>query len=323
MTDKSANYRKSLKIEPTEAGERLDKVLALRLRDLSRSQLAKWIKDGAITVDGATTKPNFKLAGTEHVEIDGEFQATQDWQTAAEVDVNVVFQDDDLLVIDKPAGLVVHPGAATTEPTLANGLLAIKPQLSKLPRVGIVHRLDKDTSGLLVVATSELARVRLIEDLSERKVARSYVAVVEGLLRESREVNLPLGRSPRDRTRQTVRQDGREAITFFEPVTAFRAHSVILAKLQTGRTHQIRVHAARIGLPVVGDVKYGAKRRLPSSASPTLNDFLRSFPRQALHAKQLAFNHPRTGKAMRFVSELPEDMHKLTQLLNLDLVEHS
>ena len=323
MSDKSLKYRKNLRIEKAEAGERLDRVLAQRCSDVSRSQLTKWIKDGSITVDGELRKPNYRLVGGESVTVDGAFQPKQSWDAAAELELQIVFQDDDLLVIDKPAGLVVHPGAATVAPTLANGLLAIRPELDRLPRAGIVHRLDKDTTGLMVVAASELARVRLISALSKREVSRAYLAIVEGKLALKREIDLPLGRSSRDRTRQTVREDGREALTSLTPVASFRAHTLVRAELRTGRTHQIRVHSARIGLPLVGDLKYGAKRRIPPEANSELIDLLRGIQRQALHAYQLAFIHPRTAQSMSFEAPLPNDLKALVEALQSDVEEHA
>lgn len=322
MVDKSLSYRKSVRIEKAESGERLDRVLAQRFSDVSRSQITKWIKDGSITVDGEPRKPNYRLFGGESVTVEGEFPPKQDWDTATELELQIIFQDEDLLVIDKPAGLVVHPGAATVAPTLANGLLALRPELNLLPRVGIVHRLDKDTTGLMVVAASELARVHLISALSKRDVTRSYLAVVEGTLAQSREVNMPLGRSSRDRTRQTVRADGREAFTLLTPVEAYRAHTLIKAQLHTGRTHQIRVHSARVGLPLVGDTKYGAKRRIPPGADVDLSRVLRGFRRQALHAFQLSFDHPRSKRPMSFEVDLPEDLNELVEALRNDVEVH-
>ena len=322
MADKSLSYRKSLRIEKSDAGNRLDRVLAEHFSDVSRSQLTKWIKDGSITVDGDLRKPNYKLTGGESVTVDATFEPKQDWETATELELQIVFQDDDLLVINKPAGLVVHPGAATIAPTLANGLLALRPELNQLPRAGIVHRLDKDTTGLMVVAASELARVRLIAALAKREVSRTYLAVVEGRLTESREIDLPLGRSSRDRTRQTVREDGREALTLLTPIAKFRAHTLVRAELRTGRTHQIRVHAARVGLPLVGDLKYGAKRRIPPSANPDLSSLLRELKRQALHAYQLAFTHPRSARPMRFEAPLPLDLKTIVEALQRDVEEH-
>ena len=322
MADKSPNYRKSLRIEKSVAGERLDRVLAEQFSDVSRSQLARWIKDGSITVNGESRKPNYRLIGGEAIEIDGTFQAKQDWDTATELELQIIFQDDDLLVIDKPAGLVVHPGAATVAPTLANGLLALRPELKQLPRAGIVHRLDKDTTGLMVVAASELARVRLIAALAKREVTRTYLAIVEGKLSQAREVDLPLGRSSRDRTRQTVREDGRAALTLLTPLATFRAHTLVRAELRTGRTHQIRVHAARLGFPLVGDLKYGAQRRIPLNVDAELSERLRGIQRQALHAYQLAFVHPRSSQAMRFEVPLPQDLKMLVDALQRDVETH-
>lgn len=319
MSDKSLTYRKSLLIAKAETGDRLDRVLAKHFGDVSRSQLTKWIKDGSITVNGESRKPNYRLTGGESIEVNATFQPKQDWDTATELELQIVFQDDDILVIDKPAGLVVHPGVATVAPTLANGLLALRPELNQLPRAGIVHRLDKDTTGLMVVAASELARVRLIAALAKRHVSRSYLAVVEGKLANSREIDLPLGRSSRDRTRQTVRKDGRSALTLLTPLAAFRAHTLVRAELRTGRTHQIRVHAARIGLPLVGDTKYGAKRHMPEDASPVLSEQLRGIRRQALHAYQLSFSHPRTAHSMSFEAPLPQDLKALVEALQRDV----
>ena len=320
MTSKSASYRKTVRIDTSESGERLDKVLAQRLVDVSRTQLAKWIRDGSITIGGGLLRPNHKLSGGELVEVAGEFRPKHDWDSATNIAINIVYEDEDVLVVDKPAGLVVHPGAATVAPTLANGLLAIRPKLGKLARAGIVHRLDKDTTGLMVVAASEFARVHLVNAIAKRNVSRSYLAIVEGHLQASREVNLPLGRSSRDRTRQTVRTNGREASTLFEPIAEFRCHTLIRAQLRTGRTHQIRVHAARIGLPLAGDVKYGAKRLIPPNADQVLRDMLATLPRQALHAYRLAFEHPRTQDTLRFEAPLPLDLRELVSALKDDLV---
>ena len=315
MTHKSRTYKKSLRIESSAKGERLDQSLAQCLSDISRAQLTKWIKDGSITVEGQTHKPSYRLSGGERVVVNGSFPPQVDWTTASEMSIPVVYEDEDLLVINKPAGLVVHPGAATVEPTLANGLLAMRPQLRDVHRAGIVHRLDKDTTGLMIVAHSIMAYSELSAALTLREVSRAYLSIVEGRLSKPREVDFPLGRSPRDRTRQTVREDGRAASTLLTPVVNFPGHTLVRAELRTGRTHQIRVHAARIGLPLVGDLKYGAKRLIPPNAPTVLRELLRKFPRQALHADQLSFRHPRTGKEMRFEIPLPDDMAELLKLL--------
>lgn len=314
----SADCQLTVQFDASVAGKRLDQALAEQVPHVSRSQLTKWIKDGSITIEGETIKPNLRLQGDETVEIVGNFKPVQDWSSAKDLPISIVHEDEDVLVIDKPAGLVVHPGAATSEPTLANGLLGLRPQLEKLARVGIVHRLDKDTTGLLVVAKTEAARVKLVAALASREVSREYLALVEGHLTEPREVDLPLGRSTRDRTKQTVRKDGREAVTYFRPLAAFPSHSLLNARLGTGRTHQIRVHAARIGLPIVGDSKYGAKRVLPRGADAELIKSLREFPRQALHARKLSFKHPNSEEAMSFESDLPADFVNLLRLLQIN-----
>lgn len=314
----SADFHTTVQFDSAIAGVRLDQALAQRLPQLSRSQITKWIKDGTVTIQGQSLKANHRLRGGEIVEVSGNFNPLQDWQSAADVQLDILYEDESILLIDKAAGIVVHPGAATTEPTLANGLIARYPELSKLPRVGIVHRLDKDTTGLMVVAKTESARVNLVAALAERAVSREYLAIVEGQLDTIREVDLPLGRSSRDRTKQTVRSDGREAYTEFRPIARFRRHSLIAASLGTGRTHQIRVHAARIGLPLVGDMKYGAKRVVPPGAMQELIDLLRAFSRQALHAEKLSFSHPESNESMQFKSVLPADFENLLRLLKQD-----
>ena len=319
----SAGFRKHLRVHASERGTRVDKLLADRYSDLSRMQFAKWIKSGRVTVDDKTVKPHAMMLGGERIEIDGVFAQLQDWESAAEVEFEVVYKDDDVLVVNKPAGLVVHPGAATVSPTLANGILARWAEQSQLARVGIVHRIDKDTSGLLVVAVSEAARVRLVDALSKRQVSRKYLAVVEGVLPSVRVVDKAIGRNPRNRTRQTTRVDGKSAVTRFYPKEQFRTHTLVEATLGTGRTHQIRVHASSIGSPLVGDVKYGAKRCLPPAADVELVSMLRSFPRQALHAHHLRFLHPRTGLEMEFNAELPNDLAALVACLAADRDSHT
>lgn len=315
----SARYEKTLAARQSDAGQRLDKFLGGRIDDVSRTQLTKWIKLGEVTIDGEQRKPNFLLKGGEEIEINGAFEAKQSWDEAIAVNFEVLYEDSDLIVINKPAGLVVHPGAATVEPTLANGLLSYRPELQNLPRAGIVHRLDKDTTGVMVVATSERARVKLTDALSKREISRSYMAIVEGQMRESRTVDLPLGRNPKIRTRQSVLQTGgRDALTYLYPREIFRAHTLVEARLETGRTHQIRVHASYIGLPIVGDRKYGAKRRLPRGASADTQQVLKTFPRQALHAFKLQFEHPISGEPLKFTASIPDDMSRLINQLQID-----
>ena len=313
-----SRYIKQLVISEDQRGERIDKALALQVDDVSRTQLTKWLRDGEITVNRRVVKPNFKVNGGESIEICGTPDSGQNWSASDEVDFEIVFEDEHILVINKPAGLVVHPGAATIAPTLANGLIHYRPSQEQLPRAGIVHRLDKDTTGLMVVAASEIARQYMIEALATRLIERTYLAIVEGRLPSQRVVDLPLGRSTRNRTIQAVRLDGKTAISYFNPIKHFRVHTLLRARLETGRTHQIRVHASRIGFPLVGDRSYGAKRTIPPHATEELTHRLKHFPRQALHATKLEFKHPVTQRAMKFQVPLPNDMSQLQVLLEED-----
>jgi len=218
-------------------------------------------------------------------------------------------------VVNKPAGLVVHPGAGNPDHTLVNGLLEYRADLRLLPRAGIVHRLDKDTSGLMLIAASLPAHGRLVEQLAERTVQRTYQALVEGVMVAGREIDLPIGRHPQQRTRQAVREDGREALTRVRVLQRFRAHSHIEAQLATGRTHQIRVHLSAIGHPLLGDRRYGARGKLPPAAAEEVATAIQQFPRQALHAAVLGFVHPVTGESVRFESPMPADMAGLIETL--------
>lgn len=288
-------------------GRRLDAFAASAFADYSRSQLARWIDDGLLTVDGHASKPASKLAGGEHVELSVP-PAPDTWQLAEALDLTVVFEDDDVLVIDKAAGLVVHPGAGNRDGTLVNGLLSHRPTLSALPRAGIVHRLDKDTSGLLVVAASHRAHQSLVAALAERSVKRQYCAVVHGLLEQACTIDQPIGRDKHVRTRQAIRPDGKAAQTTVEPERVIAGCTVVRATLATGRTHQIRVHLASIGHPLVGDVRYGGRASVATTEV--------RFERQALHAQQLGFVHPGSGESMTFSSELPADMAELIAALS-------
>ena len=317
-----STFRKSLVIPPEVDTARLDKVLAELVSEVSRSQLTQWIREGSVLLNQQVVKPTYQVQGGESIEIDGSFTPSQDWSANAEVSLVLIYEDEHLLVLNKPANLTVHPGAGTNEPTLANGLLAYLPDLESLPRVGIVHRLDKDTTGVMVVAKTEVARQRLIEDLAERRITRRYWALVEGRLLTQRVVNLPLGRSSRNRTLQTVRQDGKPAVTKFTPNERYRSHTWLRAQLETGRTHQIRVHAARIGLPLVGDRQYGSKGLVPPMANEDLVSTLKGFNRQALHAYELRLNHPVSQENMRFEVPLPKDLKMLRELLQADAADN-
>ena len=312
-----------LMIPDALSGQRLDKAAALLIGEYSRSELSRWIDSGELTLDGQAVRPRSKVLGGEQLLLHTTTTARQGWQTAQAMTLDVLYEDEHVLVINKPAGLVVHPGAGNAEGTLINGLLGLRPQLAELPRCGVVHRLDKDTSGVMVVAASHLAHVRLTEMIQQRDFERRYTAVAEGRMIAGQDIDAPIGRDPKRRTRQAVREDGKPAQTFVRVQARYRTHTLVSAQLHTGRTHQIRVHLANIGHPLVGDSLYGARRRLPAGADPALVALLQRFPRQALHAKYLAFAHPETGDALAFDLALPTDLTELVDALHADAVEFS
>ncbi|PWK88614.1 23S rRNA pseudouridine(1911/1915/1917) synthase RluD [Fulvimonas soli] len=301
------------------AGRRFDQALAEMFPDYSRSRLAAWIKAGAATLDGRAAPPRQLLRGGERVRLEAELEAEVDSAPEA-IALSVVHEDAHLLVLDKPAGLVVHPGAGNPAGTLLNALLHHDPKLAELPRGGIVHRLDKDTSGLMVVARTLPAHTALVAMLARHAVQRQYEAVVTGTLVAGGTVDAPIGRHLGDRLRQAVRdeEDGKRAVTHYRLRERFRAHSLVQCNLETGRTHQIRVHMAHIHHPLVGDPLYGGGLRLPKGASPALVAALRGFRRQALHAERLAFDHPVTGEALSFAAPRPADMGQLILALRED-----
>lgn len=308
----------SAQVPLAKAGGRVDQVAAALFVDYSRVLLKGWIEQGALRVDGAQVKPRTRLLGGETLTLRATLTEREDWQLAQAIPFEVIYEDDWVLVINKPAGLVVHPGAGNRDGTLVNGLLEYRRDLSLLPRAGIVHRLDKDTSGLMLVAASLPAHGRLVEQLAARTVSRIYQALVEGVMVAGREINLPIGRHPQQRTRQAVREDGREALTRVRVLKRFRAHSHIEAQLATGRTHQIRVHMSAIGHPLLGDRRYGARGRLPRGAQPEVVQAIQQFPRQALHACTLGFQHPGTDEWMEFTTPLPADMQQMLTILAED-----
>ncbi len=301
------------------AGQRLDKVLAEMFPDYSRSRLSQWIRDGQVRVDGRPGTPRQRVRGGEAVAIAAALQPEVSLRPQA-MDLDIRHEDADIIVLAKPAGLVVHPGAGNPDGTLLNALLHHDPDLVHLPRAGIVHRLDKDTSGLMVVARSLPAHTALVAMLSRHDVHRQYEAVVKGALIAGGSVDATLGRHPRDRLRQAVREDGsgKRAVTHYRLRERFRAHSVVECRLETGRTHQIRVHMAHIGHGLVGDPLYGGAPKLPRGADADLAERLRHFPRQALHAEHLAFTHPVSGTAMAFDAPRPADMEALIAALRDD-----
>jgi 23S rRNA pseudouridine1911/1915/1917 synthase len=309
--------RHALKLPASAAGLRLDQALARELPQYSRARLQGWIEAGAVHVDGRQLRARDKILGGEQVQITARLQA--DERVAPEAQpLAVVHEDRALIVIDKPAGMVVHPGAGNPGQTLQNALLALDPKLALVPRAGLVHRLDKDTSGLLVVARTPEAHAKLVAALAAREIERTYLAICTGAMTGGGTVDAPIGRHRTQRIRMAVRNDGREAITHYRIAKRYRAHTLVRVQLETGRTHQIRVHLAHIGYPIIGDPVYGGRRRLPAGCSPALAAALGAFPRQALHAAHLALAHPSTGRKLEWEAPLPEDMAGLLGALDED-----
>ena len=304
------------------AGRRLDAVLTELFPEYSRSRLSAWIKAGQVTVDGAPARPRDPVHGGETIVLDA-VEEVQTHAVAEDIPLDVLYEDEHVFVLDKPAGLVVHPGAGNPAGTLVNALLHRDPALDKLPRAGIVHRLDKDTSGVMVVARTLQAHTALVAQLSAREVHRQYLAVVVGALVSGGTADAAIDRHPRDRLRMAVREDGKDAVTHYRLRERFRAHTALECRLETGRTHQIRVHMAHLKHPIVGDPLYGGSLRLPKGASEALIAALRGFKRQALHAEVLAFAHPVTGEAIRCEAPVPADMQALMALLREDAAAHA
>jgi 23S rRNA pseudouridine1911/1915/1917 synthase len=301
------------------AGKRFDQALAEMFPEFSRSRLAEWIKAGDALLDGQAARPRDPVRGGETVTVNLRTSVETHSEPEA-IPLDIRYQDADVLVIDKPAGLVVHPGAGNPRGTLVNALLHFEPRLAELPRAGIVHRLDKDTSGLMVVARSLRAHGGLIEQLSGREVHRQYLAVVVGPMIAGGTVDAPIGRHATDRIRQAVVKEGqgKQAVTHYRVRERFRAHTLVECRLETGRTHQIRVHMAHAKHPLVGDPLYGGSFKLPKAATPELVEMLRGFKRQALHAEKLSFAHPVSGEPITTESPMPADMQALVATLRAD-----
>ncbi|HEX5352717.1 MAG TPA: 23S rRNA pseudouridine(1911/1915/1917) synthase RluD [Rhodanobacteraceae bacterium] len=299
------------------AGQRFDQILPRLFHGYSRAHMTGEIKAGRIRLDGRAVLPRTLVHGGEEVEWNRiELPVLGD--RPEPITLSIVFEDADLLVVDKPAGLVVHPGAGNRAGTLLNALLHHDPELVHIPRAGIVHRLDKDTSGLLVVARSLPAHTALTRMLAARDIRRRYAAIVNGVPVAGGTVDAPLDRHPSERLRRAVREGGRPAVTHYRVHEKFRAHALLRCELESGRTHQIRVHMAHAGWPLVGDPLYGKGLKLPRGATSRLADALRGFKRQALHAERLAFGHPVTGEALAFDAEPPRDFLDLVDALRED-----
>lgn len=303
-------------------GQRLDQVLPQVFSGFSRSKIQSWIKTGKVKVDGEVIEnQRHILLGGEQIELIAEQEIVNSSLLPEEIALDIVYEDDDILVINKQPDLVVHPGAGNQTGTLANGLLFYCPQLAQLPRTGIVHRLDKDTSGLLVVAKTLQAHANLVEQFQNRSVERVYDALVAGKVISGGTINQPIGRHPKDRKRMAVRIGGKEAISKYRVEEKFRAHSLLKVQLETGRTHQIRVHLSHLGFPLFGDAVYGQRLRIPKQMMPEFIEILRGFKRQALHAGRLGLFHPVTGKKMTWKADLPDDMALLVDILRDDEVD--
>ena len=299
------------------AGQRLDQALAQVFPEYSRSRLKAWLLNGAVLVDGELWRPRDRVAGGETVELEVVPEVAV--RAGPEViPLDVVFEDDALLVVNKPVGLVVHPGAGNVTGTLMNGLLHHAPSLEQLPRAGIIHRLDKDTSGLLLVAKTLPSHTALVRSLADREISRQYLAVCNGVLTGGGTIDAPIARHPVDRTRMAVRENGKPAVTHYTVIERFRAHTCINVVLDTGRTHQIRVHFAYRRHALVGDPVYGGRLALPAGASEPLIKVLREFRRQALHAKRLELAHPASGEMLCLEAPPPDDFELLLQTLRED-----
>ena len=296
-------------------GKRIDSALAEMMPNFSRSKITSTIKAGDALLNGYTFKPKDKVSGEEIVYFNLKQKQNNQW-VAENIPLDIVYEDEDILIINKPFGLITHPGAGNWEGTLANALLHYNADLSRLDRAGIVHRLDKNTSGLMVVAKNPKSQKYLVEQFQTHSVEREYSAIVYGNMISGGTVDDPIGRDSKDRIKQAVRANGKDAVTHYRVINRYANHTHVKASLETGRTHQIRVHLSFIGHPLVGDPLYGGRLRFPKKAGEEIKEALKAFQRQALHSKKLTLKHPITGNEMSWEIELAEDMTMLLDVLN-------
>jgi 23S rRNA pseudouridine1911/1915/1917 synthase len=296
------------------AGMRLDQILAELFADYSRSKLQTWVKAGRVQVNNLTLKPKDKLEGGEVITLDAEAEVVITSEAEA-IPLDIIFEDESLLIVNKPAGLVVHPAVGNWSGTLLNALLNHDSSLETLPRAGIVHRIDKETSGLLMIAKTLQAHNSLTQQLQERAINREYLAITRGRMTAGGTVDEPIARHPTDRKRYAVRESGKDSVTHYRVEKRFTRHTFVQVKLETGRTHQIRVHLSHIRFPLVGDQIYGGRFQMPAGCSELLEKELRSFKRQALHAAKLGLQHPVTDEYCEWAQPLPDDMVRLLDAL--------
>ena len=309
--------QQQLIIDEQTSGQRVDQALCHFLPEYSRSKIQDWIRQGFIKLNDSVPKPKLKVYVGDMLQLDIP-PTTKTYDRPEHIEFGIIYQDDDVFVVNKPAGLVVHPAAGHASGTLLNGLLQLDPKLEQLPRAGIVHRLDKDTTGIMVVARTLTAHSALVDALQRREVKREYVAIAQGVITAGRTIDQPIARHPVDRKRMAVREDGKQAVTHFSVREKYRAHSLIDVQLETGRTHQIRVHLAWLRHPLLGDQVYGGRLAIPRGISPELEQLIRAFHRQALHARRLSFIHPSSGESVSFEAAIPSDMVQLVEALQSD-----
>ena len=309
-------------VKDSQLGQRLDQAIAELFADFSRSRLKEWLLDGKVQVNGeVVTKPRTKVMGGEEITLQAELEDEERWE-AQDIPLDIVYEDEDIIVINKPRDFVVHPGAGTPDGTVLNALLHHYPDIAEVPRAGIVHRLDKDTTGLMVVAKTVPAQTRLVRALQKRNITREYEAIAIGRMTAGGKVDQPIGRHSTKRTLMAVAPMGKPAVTHYRVAERFREHTRIRLRLETGRTHQIRVHMSYLQHPLLGDIAYGGRARIPTGASEELTAMIRGFDRQALHAVMLRFEHPITGEVLEFHAPVPDDMVVMTEALRQDTEEH-